>query len=142
VLAQQIERVPTLTLPAQTASFGPIQLLGAEVTPLGGRRYEAAFAWRANEALPGERPLIAVSSLRGVEGARMVHLPSFALLPTPEWVPGALVQERFVVELPAELPAGRYEWQVSWHDPAHPNAYRTDAQSALGETVVATLTLP
>jgi uncharacterized membrane protein len=137
VLAQQAEVVPTVALPPQPASFGPIRLLGAEVTHMDGRRYRASFAWTADEALPANRALIAVSSLAGVEGARMVHLPSFALLPTPERQAGVIVEERFEVELPAGLPPGRYEWRVSWHDPAHPAAYTTDQRSMIGAAPVA-----
>lgn len=114
---------------APIATFGPIALLGAEVRHLGGRRYEASFEWIIAGELPADRDLIPVSSLEGAEGARMVHLPTFALLPTGAWRQGEIVGERFEVELPADLPPGAYAWRVAWHDPASPDAYATGAAS-------------
>lgn len=115
-------------LPAQTAYFGPIRLLGAELAPLEGRRYRARFAWTATAPLPTDRSLIPVSTLDGVE-ERIVHLPTFALLPTAEWPVGAIIREEFDLELPADLPRGSYTWRVGWYDPAHPEAYATDERS-------------
>lgn len=127
-LGQDVAIVPAHDLPEQTAYFGPIRLLGAEFAPLGGRRYQARFAWTATAPLPADRSLIPVSTLDGVEG-RIVHLPTFALLPTVEWPVGAIIREEFDLELPADLPPGRYTWRVGWYDPAHPEAYATDERS-------------
>ncbi len=127
-LAQEVTVVPAHDLPEQTAYFGPIRLLGVAVEPLGDRRYRASFAWTATAPLPADRSLIPVSTLDGVEG-RIVHLPTFALLPTAEWPAGAIIREQFDVELPADLPTGSYTWRVGWYDPAHPEAYATDARS-------------
>ncbi|MGQ9927090.1 MAG: DUF2079 domain-containing protein [Chloroflexaceae bacterium] len=125
-LSQTVVVATTNDLPAHTAYFGPIRLLGAELAPLEGRRYRARFAWTATG--PTDRSLIPVSTLDGVEG-RIVHLPTFALLPTAEWPLGAIIREEFDLELPADLPPGRYTWRVGWHDPAHPEAYATDERS-------------
>ncbi|MFQ3664085.1 MAG: DUF2079 domain-containing protein, partial [Chloroflexaceae bacterium] len=127
-LTQMVEVAPTNDLPEQIAYFGPIRLLGAAVEPLGGRRYQASFAWMATEGLPTDRSLIPVSILDGVEG-RIVHLPTFALMPTAEWATGTIIREQFDLELPADLPAGSYTWRVGWYDPAHPEAYATDERS-------------
>jgi len=127
-LSQAVAVATTNDLPARTAYFGPIRLLGAELAPLEGRRYRASFAWTATGPLPSDRSLIPVSTLDGVEG-RIVHLPTFALLPTAEWPVGAIIREEFELELPADLPPGRYTWRVGWYDPAHPEAYATDERS-------------
>jgi uncharacterized membrane protein len=116
-------------LPEQTAYFGPIRLLGAEVSPLGGRRYRASFAWTATEAV--EQGLLPVSQLAGVSGSRMVHLPTYATLPTSAWQPGQVVRESFEVELPPDLAPGTYTWEVGWYDPRHPDAHETDSRSML-----------
>jgi uncharacterized membrane protein len=124
---------------ALVAVFGPIGLYHGEVTHLGGRRYEASFTWLAT----GEPPtgdLIAVSSLDGVEGSRIVHLPTFALLPTSAWQAGDLINERFTVELPANLPPGRYDWRVAWYDPTSSEAFATDAASRIPDSAPFTVT--
>jgi uncharacterized membrane protein len=128
-LGNEVAVVATSDLPEQTVYFGPIRLLGAAIAPLGGRRYEARFAWTATE--PIEQGLLPVSSLAGVPDARMVHLPTYAMLPTSEWRPGEVISERFEIELPAELAAGSYSWQVAWFDPRHPDAHETDGRSLL-----------
>lgn len=127
-LTQRVGLAPTNDLPEQTAYFGPIRLLGAEFKLVEGRRYRARFAWTATAPLPTDRSLIPVSTLDGVEG-RIVHLPTFALLPTAEWPVGAIIREEFDLELPADLPMGSYTWRVAWYDPAHPEAYATDERS-------------
>jgi uncharacterized membrane protein len=127
-LIQRVELAATNDLPEQTAYFGPIRLLGAELAPLEGRRFRARFAWTATAPLPTDRSLIPVSTLDGVEG-RIVHLPAFALLPTAEWPLGAIIREEFDLELPADLPMGSYTWRVGWYDPAYPEAYATDERS-------------
>ncbi|NWF80739.1 MAG: DUF2079 domain-containing protein [Chloroflexi bacterium] len=140
-LAQEVAIVPAHDLAEQTAYFGPIRLLGAAVEPLGGRRYQARFAWTATAPLPADRSLIAVSTLDGVAG-RIVHLPTFALLPTAVWPVGAIIREEFDLELPADLPPGRYTWRVAWYDPAHAEAYATDERSRfMGAAPVAVATI-
>lgn len=135
-LVQRVEVVSGNDLPNLSASFGTIQLLGADVTSLGGRRYRARFAWTATGPLPADRSLIPVSMLDGVEG-RIVHLPTFAMLPTAEWPTGAIIREEFDVELPADVRAGSYAWRVAWYDPAHPDAYATDARSRFADAAPA-----
>jgi uncharacterized membrane protein len=46
------------------------------------------------------------------EAYRVVHLPSFLLRPPAEWRAGELLRETYEFELPADLPAGSYHWQV------------------------------
>lgn len=112
-----------------------IGFVDAQITPQGGRRYRATFRWTAGPE-PGERPLVAVSTLAGIAGMRMVHLPTYALMPTTQWQPGQVIEETFDVELPHELPAGRYQWQVGWYDLAHPESSNTDARSQVGTSLL------
>lgn len=114
------------------AHFGDaITLVEAHITPLGGRRFRATFAWRLTGTQPLTRAYVAVSRLAGVPDARIVHLPTYALHPTPDWLPGQVVRETFDVALPADLAPGRYTWQVGWYDLGHSEAYATDARSRL-----------
>jgi uncharacterized membrane protein len=140
-LRQEIAVVPEPVLPPRPAAFGPIRLLGVQSEPLGARRYRLSFEWTlSGEAL--EQDLLAVSRLAGVADARLVHLPSYTLLPTSRWRPGQIVRESFMIELPAELAPGSYSLLSAWYDPAHPEAFATDERSRLpatDEVVVATL---
>ncbi len=132
-LVQQIEVAPASDAPAQ-ARFGPISLLDAQIVAQGGRRFLATFTWRSDEPLNA----VAISQLAGSSGARLVHLPSYALLPTRQWQPGQLVRETFAVEFPADLPAGRYTWQLGWYNLGHSESFATDERSRLaGSQLVA-----
>jgi hypothetical protein len=137
--------VPAADLPERADYFGPVKLVGAEVTPLGGRRYSASFAWTLSGPSQERTGLLPVSNLAGVNGVRMPHLPTFALLPTGQWQEGQIIRETFEVELPPELAPGRYSWQVAWYDPSHPEAHATDARSLLpgsAPVIVAEIEVP
>jgi hypothetical protein len=129
-LRQEVQVAPANDLPPQTAYFGPIRLLGAEIAQLGGGRLRASFAWTSTGELPADRSLLPVSRLEGVAGARIVHLPTYALRPTAEWRQGEIIRESFELQLPPDIPAGRYTWLVAWYDPASGEAYATDERSA------------
>jgi uncharacterized membrane protein len=137
---------PLATFTAEEPLTDTITLLDAEITPIetaSGRRYRATFTWQAADAPSALMPgYVAVSRLAGVDNARMVHLPTFALSPVDEWQPGEVVQETFEVELPADLAPGEYTWQVGWYNPLHFQAHYTDARSRLGDEVdVTTITV-
>ncbi|MFV9507204.1 MAG: DUF2079 domain-containing protein [Oscillochloridaceae bacterium umkhey_bin13] len=142
ILAQQVERLPATDSAPIVAELGPVMLHAATLTPLGNRRYQASFSWSATRDLPADYPLVPVSQLDGVADMRIVHLPTYALVPTTDWQAGELIRETFVIELPADLPAGSYPWRVGWYDPSYLNAYRTDARSLVGtDVVVGTMTV-
>ena len=129
-LRQEIVVGTDVALPPQQADFGPIRMLGAQVTPLGGRRYLAEFAWQLSGNVPTGR-LLAISRIDGIPDARIVHLPSYLLLPTNQWREGQVITERFEVELPTEVAPGSYVWRTAWYNPAHSEAYATDQRSQL-----------
>lgn len=130
-LNQEISVVEQASLTARPLSFGSISLVGATIEPLDGRRYRASFEWRLSGDEPLTGDMVAVSRLEGVEGARIVHLPSFTLLPTSQWQPGQVIREQFELELPADVPPGSYSWLTGWYNPAHPEAQATDERSRL-----------
>lgn len=141
-LAQSISVVETAGLPVQEATFGPVTLVGVQVEPLGGRRYRAGFAWRLTGETPPTRRIVAVSRLEGVEGARIVHLPSYLLLPAHEWQPGQIIREEFDIELPSEVQPGGYIWLVGWYETGRSDAYATDERSRVpGSSEVAIITI-
>ena len=143
-LPQSVELADTPILPATPAALGPVQLLGASIEPLGGRRYSASFEWQLSGDQPPQGLWVPVSRVGGRDDARIVHLPTYALLPPSEWQPGQVVRERFEIELPADLPAGEYVWSVAWYDGANPEALFTDARAlppGVTPAVVTTITL-
>jgi hypothetical protein len=123
------------------ARFGPsIALADATFAPLEGRRFRARFAWYVDAPPPAGDSYVAVSRLytadgEPVAGARMVHLPTYALHPTAEWQADTLIEETFEVEVPPEVPPGRYRWHVGWYDLFAPDAYRTDESSRLPQSM-------
>ncbi len=133
-LTQEITVVAQAELDPQNHVFGPVQLLGATITPLGERRYLAAFEWqRTSTELSG--PIVAVSRLEGVANGRIPHLPSYTLLPPDEWAPGAIVREQFVIEVPLNVTPGRYTWMLGWYQVNHPEGHATDAHSLVPDSV-------
>lgn len=135
---------PTESLSPQPGN-APL-LLDSNVVPQGERRFRVTFAWGAPASPMGD--YVAVSTLehettiKGQKGQqkytpRIVHLPTYALLPTTQWQPGHVARETFDVELPPEVAAGRYTWRVGWYGVRTPYAYATDERSLLpGSTQV------
>jgi uncharacterized membrane protein len=121
--------------------FGPIQLVNAEVLHLYARRFRATFDWQITMPFTSSNHYLAISQLDGVENARIVHLPTYALHPTPKWRPGAIISESFDVILPDEIPAGSYAWLVSWYDLNHSEAYATDECSRIPESQIEQITM-
>ena len=115
---------------------GGIALREASLSPLSGRRFRARFDWIAPAAPDTHQQLFAVSELEGVAETRILHLPSFALLPPAQWPRGGTVRETFDAELPADLAPGHYVWRVAWYDANNADAAATDARSRIGDLVV------
>jgi hypothetical protein len=135
VLEQGIPTVVTDAPRLHATPDTPIGLVDVQITPVDAerRRFQATFQWRANWEAQQEPPghYVAVSRLEGVEHSRMVHLPTYALLPTTTWQPGDIVRETFEVELPPDIAPGRYTWSVAWYDLGNSEAYATDVRSLL-----------
>jgi uncharacterized membrane protein len=127
-LEQQVETVSSVALPPLEADLGPARLLGAAITPLGGRRFAASFEWQLTGPPPAG-PWVAVSRIGGRDDARIVHLPTFATLPIGAWRPGQIVRERFEFVVPDDLPPGSYPWTVAWYDASLPEAAFADGRS-------------
>ncbi len=136
-LTQQVEVLPSGTITSSNPQrFGEsLELLQHTVEPLGNGRLRATFAWRALQPL--DRPMLAVSTLDGVAGARMVHLPTYAMLPVTAWQPGQIIRETFEVQLPPDVAPGSYTWRTGWYEARSPYAALTDERSlTAGSSVV------
>lgn len=143
VLEQRVEVVENADPSAIQARFGDvISLVEGHITPLGDRRFRATFEWYISGSSVPPGRYVAVSRLEGIAGARIVHLPSYMLLPTTLWQPGQVVRESFEVELPRDTAPGQYTWRVGWYNLEHSEAYATDERSWLSgseEVVVDTI---
>ncbi len=140
VLEQRVEQLPINARPGLRESFGDkIGLVRAELEQLGERRYRAMFEWYRDKQAPLAQTYVAISRWDGIEGARIVHLPTYVLYPTDRWQPWEIVRETFDVELPADIAPGVYPWRVGWYDVAHSEAYATDERSRLAGSQEVTL---
>lgn len=141
-LGQSARALPAPPADPPIGEFGPVRLHRAELTALGGRRYRASFVWSLASPVPASG-LVAVSRLEGVPDARIVHLPTYGLLPVEGWAQGQAVEESFEFVLPARVAPGTYRLSVAWYDLAHPEAYATDERSRVGaEFVAAVIVVP
>lgn len=135
-LAQQIQPVAGQADLNSAASLNEhIGLLSAEVEPLGNGRYRLICEWVALQPAAGDLSLIAVSRLDGVAHSRIVHLPTLALLPLPDWPPGQPVRETVEFTIPPDTPPGRYPLLTGWYDTTNLFAAHTDERSRLGDEV-------
>jgi uncharacterized membrane protein len=115
---------------------GRLRLLGYDLEGdpaalVAGRRYRIAYYWQvlAGYARPftyqyGTNPvddvqfldddyvLIDTFTCPGSEPFRVVHLPTYLLLPPSEWQAGDLLREEYDFVLPPDLAGGTCTWQV------------------------------
>jgi uncharacterized membrane protein len=134
VLEQQAEPVHVEQTATPQMRFGEdIGLIRSAVEPLSGRRFRLTYDWVALRPLSEQAPLVAVSRIEGQTGNRVVHLPTYALLPTTEWEPGQVIREQFDVELPADLAPGTYQWRTGWYTTDSMFAANTDERSRIGD---------
>jgi hypothetical protein len=129
ILEQEIEVIENVTSTPLTMFGDEISLLNVTFTPRDGQRLHATFDWLPIGAGPAQN-YVAVSELVGIEGNRIVHLPSYTLYPTSQWRPGQIIRERFDIDT-SSIPAGTYNWRVGWYVLEHPYSYRTDERSLL-----------
>ncbi|MDP9310759.1 MAG: DUF2079 domain-containing protein [Chloroflexota bacterium] len=137
VLQQRITRVADSSA-AQARFADVIELVQSRVDPLGERRYQATFRWRALRDFQPDEQFVAVSALEGVPHNRMAHLPSYALQPTTTWRAGDVWEEQWEVQVPDGV-AGSHALRVGWYDTRNLYAAETDARSRIGDEVVITV---
>jgi hypothetical protein len=130
-LTNTLELLPDDGAPAEQTFGTQVALVRHTIAQAGPHRLRATFAWRLTGDFGPAGRFVAVSRLEGLSDARIVHLPSYALLPAWEWPPGRLIVETFDVELPPETAPGRYTWRLGWYNVGQPASYATDARSRL-----------
>lgn len=121
---------PSLWLPA-SASFGDIvTLLGIDVPPearsgpdtlraTGGRPLKLMLVWQAHRA--AGRELTRFVHLLGADGRPITQedrAPCQGTCAAPSWLSGEILSDEAALEVPRDLPAGRYRLAVGWYDAA------------------------
>ena len=134
-LSQTIEPLIRPTLASVPRQLGPLNLLEAEIESIGERRFRLLLTWELRETLNAEIAPVIVSQLVGLPNSRIVHLPSFALLPLQEWG-NDVIREEFEIVFPPEFAVGTYQWALGVYDGNHPEGHETDARSQLGEPLI------
>lgn len=109
---------------------------GQTMLPIPSMRYQAVFDWVALGSASPVQDTMFISRVMGSDAhylPRIVHLPTYVLLPTRRWPVGHIIRERFAGELPAHLvPVHRtadLRWEVAGYRIDHPYSYATDARS-------------
>jgi hypothetical protein len=110
-------------------------LVEAEITQTVGRRIKIRYDWLRLEPPANDGPMIAITGLEGVEQARMIHLPTWAILPVEKWPADQIIRETIEYEIPDEIQPGTYRLKVSWYDARSIHAPETDEQSRVGKIV-------
>lgn len=102
--------------PKATLQHG-ILFLGSSVSRRGDDVI-AELTWQATEAIPGDYTVfVHLFDEAGNKVAQGDAPPRAGYWPTSRWRPGESVSSSHVVELPSELPAGRYRLGIGLYDP-------------------------
>ena len=134
--------VPSLWSPAP-ASFGDVvTLLGIDAPPearsgpatlraAAGQPLKLTFIWQAQRA--ADRELTRFVHLLGADGrpiAQEDRAPCQGACAAPSWLSGEILSDEAALEIPQDLPAGRYRLAVGWYDTA--SLVRLPAQDQAG----------
>ena len=112
-----------------------IGLKAVSITKIAPRHFYLNADWVALDSLSSYQFLYAVSRLEGVVDTRIVHLPTFGLLPTTEWEQGQIIREEFELAIPNDVPPGEYPVLVSWYDSQSEERLITNDISRIGEEI-------
>jgi len=82
--------------------------------------FEVTYYWQCLDKIEGDlRVFVHITTPEGRTVFQQDHWPLAGHFPTTRWKVGEIIRERYVIVLPGELPAGRYQLRVGWFDPAH-----------------------
>lgn len=133
VMKTHVESIPVPPSQLLTEFENRVGLVDSEVRAVAPGGYLLRLDWVALRPLHEVPQLVAVSRLKGVANARIVHIPTTVLLPTHEWREGQIVQEEFEFEIPVDVQPGDYPLLVGWYDSSNVHAFATDERSRVGQ---------
>jgi hypothetical protein len=112
---------PNIRNPLRVIFGDQVQLSGynlwaPEVKP--GGVVQMMLFWQAHNPLPGNYVIFAHLVRDGKIWAQVDGQPVEGSYPTSWWAPGELILDPRIVELPDDIPAGRYDVLVGLYDPA------------------------
>lgn len=108
----------------ENVSFGqpPIaRLLGYDlaVASADGRTVTLTLYWRAETAAPiSYKVFTHLMTAANHVAAQRDDFPVDGQRPTTSWLPGEIIADRYVIAVPADVPAGSYTLTVGFYDPS------------------------
>ncbi len=103
--------------PVNAVFEGVITLKTAAVSNSGGM-VEVEARWQTAE--PVQDSFVVFTHILDADGnlvAQRDGIPGGGLFPLTEWEPGETITDRYVVQLPADLPAGEYDILIGLYEP-------------------------
>lgn len=111
--------LPTFTpTHLQRANFdGQIALLGYDIRQEAARQFQVTLYFHGLTTLTRDYTLfVHLLDARGEIVAQFDHQPQQRRYPTSIWEFGEQVRDEFVVTLPPDAPAGKYQLVIGWYD--------------------------
>lgn len=114
---EHVMTLPRPTIPAEERVGDDIQFLGFDSSIVGvatpvlrrGEQAQLTLYWRALGRMDvGYTMFVHLVDERGRIWAQDDHEPADGEAPTTSWLPGEVISDRYVLAVPADLPAGRY----------------------------------
>ncbi len=124
--------------------FGEVVgLVDVQLAGLGEGKHRLTAKWTALSDAGNQSVPFAVSRIAGVENTRVVHIPTFILLPFSKWERGMIIEETVVFSVPEDLPPGEYALMLGWYELDRTTVLDAYESNRMGpEQIIATLEIP
>jgi hypothetical protein len=119
--------------PAGTSLSGVVEVVGATVDGQPGQpaavrpgaTVPVTVTWQAVAAM--DTSFTGFVHLLGPTGAIVAqddHIPRQGAYPTTQWLEGEVIEDRFLLKLPGDLPSGEYRIEIGLYDAGRPGLPR------------------
>ncbi|MBI5303964.1 MAG: glycosyltransferase family 39 protein [Chloroflexi bacterium] len=111
---------PAPPLRLQSENFGDaISLVGWSAQPemLQPGNFKLTLVWQAQHSIPQQ--LTAFAHLERADGNKVTqddHAPMNGVYPTTRWSANEMVRDTFALNVPNDLPPGKYVLRIGWYD--------------------------
>lgn len=146
--AAGMDQVVSIMQPRQPTQlktqFGEVVgLVDVQLAGLGDGKHRLTAKWTALSDAGSQSVPFAVSRIAGVENTRVVHIPTFVLLPFSKWERGMIIEETVVFSVPEDLPPGEYALMLGWYELDRTTVLDAYESNRMGpEQIIATLEIP